>query len=89
MLHQFLIDATGNKWDNEYIGTLGLYEGYLNTSYGEAWAYWDDQTSAYEAAYMNWLVDRLKAALAAENAARAERGEGPLMRSDGTELTIG
>ena len=89
VLHQFLIDATGNKWDNEYIGTLGLYEGFLNTSYGEAWAYWDDQTSAYEAAYMNWLVDRLKAALAAENAARAERGEGPLMRSDGTELTIG
>ena len=28
-------------------------------------------------------------ALADENAARAERGEGPLMRSDGTELKIG
>ena len=28
-------------------------------------------------------------ALADENAARAERGEEPLMRSDGTELKIG
>ena len=89
VLHQFLIDATGNKWDNEYIGTLGLYEGFLNTSYGEAYAYWDDQTSTYEAAYMNWLVSKLQEALAEENAARSERGEGPLMRSDGTELTIG
>ena len=89
VLHQFLIDATGNKWDNEYIGSLGLYEGFLNTSYGEAWAYWDDQTANYDSAYMNWLVSKLQKALADENAARAERGEGPLMRSDGTELKIG
>jgi hypothetical protein len=89
VLHQFLIDATGNKWDDEYIGTLGLNEGFLNTSYGEAYAWWDDQTDDYEAAYMNWLVSKLQEALADENAARAERGEGPLMRSDGTELKIG
>ena len=89
VLHQFLIDATGNKWDDEYIGTLGLYEGFLNTSYGEKWAYWDDQKSHYDSAYMDWLVSKLQKALAEENAARAERGEGPLMRSDGTELKIG
>lgn len=89
VLHQFLIDATGNKWDDEYIASLGLTKGFLNTSWGEAWAYWDDQTSDYDSAYMNWLVSKLQQALAEENEARAARGEGPLMRSDGTELTIG
>ena len=89
-LHQFLIDATGNNWDDEYIGTLGLYEGYLDTTW-EAYGIvsWVDQTADYDAAYMDWLVSKLKKALADENAARAERGEGPLMRSDGTEMTIG
>ena len=90
VLHQFLIDATGNKWDNEYIGTLGLYEGYLDTTW-EAYGIvsWVDTTSDYDSAYMDWLVSKLKKALADENAARAERGEAPLMRSDGTELKIG
>lgn len=90
VLHRFLIDATGNKWDDEYIGSLGLYEGFLDTTY-ESWGivYWNDQTSSYDSAYMNWLVSQLQKALAEENAAREARGEGPLMRSDGTELTIG
>lgn len=89
VLHQFLIDATGNKWDDEYIESLGLTKGFLDTSWGEAWAFWNDQTSSYDSAYMNWLVSKLQQALAEENAMRAARGEGPLMRSDGTELTIG
>lgn len=89
VLHRFLIDATGNQWDNEYIATLGLYEGFLNTAYGEAWAYWDDQTADYDSAYMDWLVGRLQKALADENAGRAARGEGPLLRTDGTVLKIG
>lgn len=88
-LHQFLIDATGNKWDDEYIASLGLYKGFLDTSWGESWAFWNDQTSDYDAAYMNYLVSILQKALADENAARAARGEEPLKRSDGTELTIG
>ena len=89
MLHQFLIDATGNKWDDEYISSLGLCKGFLNTSWGEEWAYWDDKTSSYDSVYMDWLVSKLQKALAEENAARAARGEEPLKRSDGTELTIG
>ena len=89
VLHQFLIDATGNKWDDDYIASLGLTKGFLNLSYGEAWAWWDDQGPTYDSAYMNWLVSKLQQALAKENEARAARGEGPLMRSDGTELTIG
>jgi len=89
VLHQFLIDATGNKWDDEYIASLGLTKGFLNLSYGEAWAWWDDQGETYDSAYMNYLVSILQQALAEENAARAARGEEPLKRSDGTELTIG
>jgi len=88
-LHQFLINATGNKWDDEYIASLGLTKGFLNLSYGEAWAWWDDQGATYDSAYMNYLVSILQQALAEENAARAARGEEPLKRSDGTELTIG
>lgn len=89
VLHQFLINATGNKWDDEYIASLGLTKGFLNLSYGEAWAWWDDQGATYDSAYMNYLVSILQQALAEENAARTARGEEPLKRSDGTELTIG
>ena len=89
VLHQFLINATGNKWDDEYIASRGLTKGFLNLSYGEAWAWWDDQGATYDSAYMNYLVSILQQALAEENAARAARGEEPLKRSDGTELTIG
>jgi len=51
--------------------------------------YWDDLGPDYDANYMNYLVSRLQEALKQENAARANRGEEPLKRSDGTELKIG
>lgn len=89
MLHQFLIDATGEKWDDEYIASLGLTKGYLNTDWGPTMTYWDDLGPDYDANYMNYLVSRLQEALKQENAARANRGEEPLKRSDGTELKIG
>ena len=38
---------------------------------------------------MDWLASPLHTALAEQNAARPARGEEPLKRSDGTELTIG
>ena len=89
VLHQFLIDATGEKWDDEYIASLGLTKGYLNTDWGPTMTYWDDLGPDYDANYMNYLVSRLQEALKQENAARANRGEEPLKRSDGTELKIG
>lgn len=89
VLHQFLIDATGEKWDDEYIASLGLTKGYLNTSWGPTMTYWDDLGPNYDANYLNYLVSRLQEALKQENAARANRGEEPLKRSDGTELKIG
>ena len=87
VLHQFLIDATGEKWDDEYIASLGLTKGYLNTDWGPTMTYWDDLGPDYDVNYMNYLVSRLQEALKQENAARANRGEEPLKRvgRDGIE----
>ena len=84
--------ADQTKENNLVLRLLDAYtydKGFLNASWGEEWAYWDDKTSSYDSVYMDWLVSKLQKALAEENAARAARGEEPLKRSDGTELTIG
>lgn len=64
--HQFLIDVTGEKWDNDYIREL----------------------TNGDSGYISYLAQSLARKLAALNAERAARGEGPLAEADGTQVSI-
>lgn len=88
VLHQFLIDATGENWDNDYLRTLGFVEPTYEEWFGTVYEY-DTDNEVYESVYMDYLASVLRQALAEENAARAGRGEEPLKRSDGEWLKIG
>ncbi len=72
--HSFMIQATGENWDDDYLKKLGFLPGkYVEMS---------------RQAYVMNLVKKLYKKLAAENEARAARGEGVLSEADGTPVTF-
>jgi len=78
--HQFLIDQTGKKWDDEYLSNeLGftsstVFAGGINSN--------------YDAAYCNYLVAVLKARLIAFNTSRISQGLDVLKEADGTIVSF-
>lgn len=72
--HSFMIQATGENWDDDYLRKLGFLPG----GYVEV---------ARQAYVMN-LVKKLYKKLAAENKARQARGEKVLSEADGSPVTF-
>ena len=69
--HAFMVRATGEKIDEEYLSDLGFGEsGYYNEK--------------YDSGYSSYMKDWFNARLAEENAERAEQELGPLAEADGT-----
>lgn len=69
---QFYIDVTGEKWDEEYVGEILGF----------------NDLSKVDANYIFYLQNKLRRALAEENARRLAAGLGMLAEADGTVITI-
>lgn len=70
--HQFMIDVTGQKWDDEYLGvTLGF-----------------NNLASVDVNYILYLQNKLRRALEEENARRVAAGLGYLAEADGTIITF-
>ncbi|WP_418893782.1 DUF4843 domain-containing protein [Limibacterium fermenti] len=82
-LHQFLIEASGEKWDYDYLNELGL----IVPEFEDDWPIYTNDN--YDEAYFTYLIWTLQKALKEENERRAATGLGPLMRDDNTVMTIG
>lgn len=73
--HEFMIQATGKAWDDEYLKKVGfeLINGTPNAP-------------VRRQAYIQWIMNNLYNALEKENAARQARGEDVLREDDGTKV---
>lgn len=78
--HQFFIEQTGKKWDDEYILNV------LGFTSGSTWA--DGVNSNYDSGYCVYLAKALSMKLEAYNAARTTKGLDVLKEADGTVVAI-
>lgn len=79
--HQWLIDNTGNKWDDPYLGdVLGFTSGLVYGATGT--------NENYDGGYNTYISDALTIKLAAYNAARVAQGLGVLKEADGTVVAF-
>lgn len=79
--HEFLIRATGEKWDYAYLSAALGFED-ISEEYPKG------TNSNYDIGYMNYLVGFLKRELDIENAKRAQQGLKALEEADGKVVTI-
>jgi len=78
--HRWLIDQTGNKWDDDYISnTLGFTSS-------DTWE--DGVNSNYDGDYCSYLSQALSIRLAEYNAARLAEGLEVLKEEDGTTVSF-
>lgn len=78
--HQFLIDTTGEKWDDEFFeNTLG---------FTSSWSYSDGYNSNYDSGYCNYYAQYLAEQLEAYNQQRLADGLDVLTEADGTVVSI-
>ncbi|OFY42722.1 MAG: hypothetical protein A2X18_13620 [Bacteroidetes bacterium GWF2_40_14] len=78
--HQWLIEQTGNKWDNEYLSSvLGFTSSNTST---------DGTNSNYDSGYCSYLSAALTKKLNAYNAARTAQGLDILKEADGTVVSF-
>ncbi len=78
--HQFLIDQTGKKWDDEY---LSKELGFTSST-----TYTGGTNSNYDAAYCEYLLEVIIRKLSAYNALRISQGLGVLKEADGTIVSF-
>lgn len=78
--HQFLIEQTGKKWDDEYLSNV---LGFTSSSS------WENGTNSnYDGGYCDYLAKALYKKLEAYNAARTAQGLEVLKEADGTVVAI-
>jgi hypothetical protein len=78
--HQWLIEQTGNKWDDDYLSNV---LGFTSSS-----TYENGTNSNYDAGYCNYLSQALMNKLTAYNAARTAQGLDVLKEADGTVVAF-
>lgn len=78
--HQFLIEQTGKKWDDDYLSNV---LGFTSSS-----TYTNGTNSNYDDGFCSYLEQVLAQKLAVYNAARTAQGLGVLKEADGTIVTL-
>lgn len=73
--HRWLIEVTGERWDDTYLGeTLGMTPEFISPT--------------HDAGYVRYLSDGLKLKLVKYNEDLAAQGKGPVAEKDGTPIKL-
>jgi len=78
--HQWLIEQTGNKWDDDYLSNV---LGFTSST-----VYQNGNNSNYDSGYCSYLSQALALKLEEYNAERISKGLDVLKEADGTEVSF-